>query len=96
MRTPIYTVSEENYHQIVEWLEKTFSELGLSREEIYNGELLLEENFFHFATASGDENKFQAKVEVTKHFGEVSLRLIAPGKAYNPLNDIEMTLPCWG
>ena len=38
MRTPIYTVSEENYHQIVEWLEKTFSELGLSREEIYNGE----------------------------------------------------------
>lgn len=89
MRTPIYTVSEENYHQLVEWLEKTFSELGLSREEIYNGELLLEENFFHFATASGDENKFQAKVEVTKHFGEVSLRLIAPGKAYNPLNDIE-------
>ena len=83
MRTPIYTVSEENYHQLVEWLEKTFSELGLSREEIYNGELLLEENFFHFATASGDENKFQAKVEVTKHFGEVSLRLIAPGKAYN-------------
>jgi len=56
----------------------------------------LQDNFFHFATASGDENKFQAKVEVPKHFGEVSLRLIAPGKAYNPLNDIEMTLPCWG
>ena len=56
----------------------------------------LQDNFFHFATASGDENKFQAKVEVIKHFGEVSLRLIAPGKAYNPLNDIEMTLPCWG
>ena len=56
--------------------------------KIYKGELLLEENFYHFAIASGDENKFLAQVEITKHFGDVSIRMIALGKAYNPLSDI--------
>lgn len=88
MRTQIHTVSKENYPQIIEWLETIFTEMGLSQKEIYKGELLLEENFYHFATASGDENKFLAQVEITKHFGDVSIRMIALGKAYNPLSDI--------
>jgi len=36
----------------------------LTQKEIYKGELLLEENFYHFATASDDENKFLAQVEI--------------------------------
>ena len=88
MRTQIHTVSKENYSQIIEWLETIFTEMGLSQKEIYKGELLLEENFYHFAIASGDENKFLAQVEITKHFGDVSIRMIALGKAYNPLSDI--------
>ena len=88
MRTQIHTVSKENCSQIIEWLETIFTEMGLSQKEIYKGELLLEENFYHFAIASGDENKFLAQVEITKHFGDVSIRMIALGKAYNPLSDI--------
>ena len=88
MRTQIHTISKENYPQIIEWLEHNFNEIGLSQKEIYKGELLLEENFYHFATASGDEHNFRAQVEIKKHFGEVSIRLIVPGKAYNPLSDI--------
>jgi hypothetical protein len=60
----------------------------LTQKEIYKGELLLEEYLYHFATASDDEHNFRAQVEIKKHFGEVSIRLIAPGKAYNPLSDI--------
>lgn len=92
MQTQIHTISKENYPQIIEWLEHNFNEIGLSQKEIYKGELLLEENFYHFATASGDEHNFRAQVEIKKHFGEVSIRLIAPGKAYKGSNDKHYSL----
>ena len=47
MRTQIHTISKENYPQIIEWLESSFNEIGLTQKEIYKGELLLEENSQH-------------------------------------------------
>ena len=80
-----YIISETNYSDAVDWLERKLDEMKVSRPKILQTELLLEENFYRLMRAEGKEN-FTAKISLKKHMGDVKLVLSAHGENFNSLS----------
>ena len=85
------TITKENYQQTLEWLEVRLAEKKMPRREILMAELLLEENFYRLAEASGNVGTFSARLAVRSRFGDVDLRLSAAGEPYNPVVEMAET-----
>ena len=80
-----YLISETNYSDAVDWLEKKLDEMEVPRPKILQTELLLEENFYRLMRAEGKEN-FTAKISLKKRMGDVKLILSAHGENFNSLS----------
>jgi Na+/H+-dicarboxylate symporter len=83
-----YTITAPEYGKVVDWLEEILAGMKVTRREIFVAELLLEENFYRLAEASGDASSFSARLDVRKRFGDVDLRLSAHGEPFNPLEEL--------
>lgn len=83
-----YTITAPEYGKVVDWLEEILAGMKVTRREIFVAELLLEENFYCLAEASGDASSFSARLDVRKRFGDVDLRLSAHGEPFNPLEEL--------
>ncbi len=83
-----YTITTPEYGKVVDWLEEILTGMKVTRREIFVAELLLEENFYRLAEASGDASSFSARLDVRKRFGDVDLRLSAHGEPFNPLEEM--------
>ena len=83
-----YTITAPEYGKVVDWLEEILAGMKVTRREIFVAELLLEENFYRLAEASGDASSFSARLDVRKRFGDVDLRLSAHGEPFNPLEEM--------
>ena len=83
-----YTITAPEYGKVVDWLEEILTGMKVTRREIFVAELLLEENFYRLAEASGDASSFSARLDVRKRFGDVDLRLSAHGEPFNPLEEL--------
>ena len=83
-----YTITTPEYGKVVDWLEEILTGMKVTRREIFVAELLLEENFYRLAKASGDASSFSARLDVRKRFGDVDLRLSAHGEPFNPLEEM--------
>ncbi len=83
-----YTITAPEYGKVVDWLEEILPGMKVTRREILVAELLLEENFYRLAEASGDASSFSARLDVRKRFGDVDLRLSAHGEPFNPLEEL--------
>ena len=83
-----YTITTPEYGKVVDWLEEILTGMKVTRREIFVAELLLEENFYRLAEASGDASAFSARLDVRKRFGDVDLRLSAHGEPFNPLEEM--------
>ena len=86
-----YTITAPEYGKVVDWLEEILAGMKVTRREIFVAELLLEENFYRLAEASGDASSFSARLDVRKRFGDVDLRLSAHGASFNPLEEMSGT-----
>ncbi|MBE6094430.1 MAG: dicarboxylate/amino acid:cation symporter [Schwartzia succinivorans] len=83
-----YTITAPEYGKVVDWLEEILAGMKVTRREIFVAELLLEENFYRLAEASGDASSFSARLDIRKRFGDVDLRLSAHGEPFNPLEEL--------
>ena len=86
-----YMITAPEYGKVVDWLEEILPEMKVTHREILVAELLLEENFYRLAEASGDASSFSARLDVRKRFGDVDLRLSAHGASFNPLEEMSET-----
>ena len=53
-----YTITTPEYGKVVDWLEEILTGMKVTRREIFVAELLLEENFYRLAEASGTRPLF--------------------------------------
>ena len=83
-----YMITAPEYGKVVDWLEEILPRMKVTHREILVAELLLEENFYRLAEASGDASSFSARLDVRKRFGDVDLRLSAHGEPFNPLEEM--------
>ena len=83
-----YMITAPEYGKVVDWLEEILPGMKVTHREILVAELLLEENFYRLAEASGDASSFSARLDVRKRFGDVDLRLSAHGEPFNPLEEL--------
>ena len=86
-----YMITAPEYGKVVDWLEEILPGMKVTHREILTAELLLEENFYRLAEASGDASSFSARLDVRKRFGDVDLRLSAHGMPFNPLEEMSET-----
>ncbi len=80
----VCTITQENFSEQVEILQRELEKTKTTPKEINRGQLLLEETFFRLKKNSGVEN-FEATVELKKRFGDVNLQITAKGEEYNPI-----------
>ena len=72
----------ENFSETVQQIETALTNEKLSKKELLNANLLLEETFMRLINIGKAEG---AKVIIAKRFGDLTLRLESEGNEYNPL-----------
>ena len=72
----------ENFSETVQQIETALTNEKLSKKELLNANLLLEETFMRLVNFGKAEG---VQVTVAKRFGDLTLRLESEGNEYNPL-----------
>ena len=79
-------LTEENFSDVQEELERRLSGLNVDKKDILRAQLLVEEIFWRMVNTG---NAAQVDVKVKKNFfGKVQIRLTAEGAPYNPLVEV--------
>ena len=80
------TLTEENFSEVQEELDRRLSDLNVDKKDILRAQLLVEEIFWRMVNTG---NATQVDVTIKKNFfDKVQIRLTAEGVAYNPLVEV--------
>lgn len=81
----IFDLTNENFSEVTEKIHDALLKTNATKKEVDRADLLIEETFMRLVE---NGNATTAKIEILRHFSDVSIKLEADGDNYNPLVEV--------